>query len=115
MSERGHALVAAGVASDPHLDPHDHVAICICNGSGGDRVHEADVLALANHDGVGKSVDAGMRDMEIGKDPNLRALDHMPRKPMKLPGPADPVSTAVVTPLVRQKSSASMPSEVPPQ
>ena len=37
------------------------------------------------------------------------------RKPGKLPGPAEPVSTAVVTPLVRQNSSASMPSEVPPQ
>ena len=34
---------------------------------------------------------------------------------MKLPGPAEPVSTAVVTPDVRQNSSASMPSEVPPQ
>ena len=37
------------------------------------------------------------------------------RKPAKLPGPALPVSIAVVTPEVRQKSSASMPSEVPPQ
>ena len=37
------------------------------------------------------------------------------RKPAKLPGPALPVSIAVVTPEVRQNSSASMPSEVPPQ
>jgi hypothetical protein len=37
------------------------------------------------------------------------------RKPEKLPGPALPVSTEVVTPLLRAKSSASMPSEVPPQ
>ena len=37
------------------------------------------------------------------------------RKPAKLPGPALPVSTDVVTPEVRQNSSASMPSEVPPQ
>jgi hypothetical protein len=37
------------------------------------------------------------------------------RKPAKLPGPALPVSTAVVTPEVRQNSSASMPIEVPPQ
>jgi hypothetical protein len=37
------------------------------------------------------------------------------RKPAKLPGPALPVSMQVVTPLVRQNSSASMPSEVPPQ
>ena len=37
------------------------------------------------------------------------------RKPAKLPGPALPVSTAVVTPERRQKSSASMPSDVPPQ
>ena len=37
------------------------------------------------------------------------------RKPAKLPGPALPVSTEVVTPDVRQNSSASMPSEVPPQ
>ena len=29
-------------------------------------------------------------------------------KPAKLPGPAEPVSTAVVTPLRRQKSSASI-------
>src|SRR5258707_10685596 len=33
------------------------------------------------------------------------------RKPAKLPGPALPVSTAVVTPEVRQNSSASMPIE----
>ena len=37
------------------------------------------------------------------------------RKPGKLPGPALPVSTQVVTALRRAKSSASMPSEVPPQ
>src|SRR5207253_1312574 len=37
------------------------------------------------------------------------------RKPAKLPGPALPVSIQVVTPLVRQNSLASMPSDVPPQ
>ena len=37
------------------------------------------------------------------------------RNPMKLVGPALPVSTAVVTPLLRQNASASIPSEVPPQ
>ncbi len=37
------------------------------------------------------------------------------RKPGKLPGPEEPVSTQVVTALRRAKSSASMPSEVPPQ
>src|SRR5215470_4480563 len=37
------------------------------------------------------------------------------RNPTKFPGPALPVSMAVVTPERRQKSSASMPSEVPPQ
>ena len=37
------------------------------------------------------------------------------RKPAQLPGPAEPVSTEVVTPESRQNSSASMPSEVPPQ
>ena len=37
------------------------------------------------------------------------------RKPAKLPGPALPVSTAVVTPDSRQKSSASMLMALPPQ
>jgi hypothetical protein len=37
------------------------------------------------------------------------------RKPAKFPGPALPVSMQVVTPLVRQNSSASTPSDVPPQ
>ena len=37
------------------------------------------------------------------------------RNPAKFPGPADPVSTAVVTADWRQYSIASTPSEVPPQ
>ena len=37
------------------------------------------------------------------------------RKPWKLPGPALPASMKVVTPPVRASSSASTPSEVPPQ
>ena len=37
------------------------------------------------------------------------------RKPWKLPAPALPASMKVVTPPVRASSSASTPSEVPPQ
>ena len=37
------------------------------------------------------------------------------RKPMKLPGPELPVSTEVVTPDRRQKSSASMLMALPPE
>jgi hypothetical protein len=37
------------------------------------------------------------------------------RKPAKLPGPALPVSTKVVTALARASAGASTPSEVPPQ
>src|SRR5712691_2838154 len=45
---------------------------------------------------------------------SLRSITCL-RKPKKLPGPALPVSIAVVTPERRQNSSASMPSDVPPQ
>src|SRR5262245_21302256 len=45
---------------------------------------------------------------------SLRSITCL-RKPAKLPGPALPVSIAVVTPEGRQNSSASMPREVPPQ
>ena len=60
--------------------------------------------------------DAGEGDVEVGAGcaPSLRSITCL-RKPGKLPGPALPVSTQVVTPLRRAKSSASMPSEVPPQ
>ena len=37
------------------------------------------------------------------------------RKPWKLPGPALPASMKVVTPPERATSSASTPSDVPPQ
>ena len=75
--EGGYALIPGGIAPDAHLDADDQVAV-----GGGDlrafrRRHQADVLALAHHNGLREAVDAGERDMQIGEDTGIRSLDHM--------------------------------------
>ena len=114
--ERHGARVARGAAADTHLDADDHVAVGVGDLHRADRVHQAQLLALADHDAVGEGVDAGVRDVQVGEDAHLRtARSRACGSRRSCPGPALPVSTAVVTPEVRQNSSASMPSEVPPQ
>ena len=75
--QRGNTLVARGMAPDAHLDADDHVAVGVSHLSGGHRVHQADVLALAHHHGVGEAIDSGVAHMQVGQDPDGGALDHV--------------------------------------
>ena len=42
-----------------------------------DRVHQPQLLALADHHAVGEGVDAGVRDVQVGEDAHLARLDHV--------------------------------------
>ena len=106
---------AGGVQADPHLDADDEVAVGVRDFGRADRIHQPQLLALADHDAVGEAKDAGMRDMQIGEDAHLARLDHMLAEAREIAGAGAAGVDAVVTPEVRQNSSASMPSEVPPQ
>jgi len=61
-----------------------------------------------------KAKNAGVRDMQISEDADLARFDHMLAKPCEIARAGAAGVDAVVTPEVRQNSSASMPSEVPP-
>src|SRR5579862_6564180 len=65
------------MAADPYLDAHDEVAVRFRDLDGIDRIHQPELLAFTDHDAVGEAEDAGMRDMQIGKDAHLAWLDHM--------------------------------------
>ena len=75
--ERHQPRGARGEQTDPDLDADDEVAILVRDARGIDRIHQAQLLAFADHHPVGEAEDAGMRDMQIGQDANLARLDHM--------------------------------------
>ena len=52
-----------------------------------DRVHQAQLLALAHHHAVGEGVDAGVRDVQIGEDAHLARLDHVLAEAGEIAGP----------------------------
>src|SRR5882724_9028462 len=71
----------------PHLDADDEVAVGLRNLNGIDRIHQPDLLTLANHDAMRVAVDAGMRDMEIRKNADLARLDHVLAKACEITRP----------------------------
>src|SRR5713101_2658116 len=62
---------------DPDLDADDEIAILIRHRDGVDRIHQPDLLTLADHDPMREAVDAGVRDMKIGENTDLARLDHV--------------------------------------
>ncbi len=103
------------MGADAHLDADDDVAIGIGDSNGVDGIHHPHLFALAHHHPLAEAVDAGVGDVEIGQDPHLARLDHMLAEAGEIARPGAARITAVVTPESLQNSSASMPSEVPPQ
>ncbi|MGY4354189.1 hypothetical protein ACVW0J_000682 [Bradyrhizobium sp. i1.7.7] len=75
--ERHDPRRARGVQPHAHLDADDEVAVGIGHLGRLDRVHQPQLLALADHDPVREAEDAGMRDVQIGEDADLARLDHM--------------------------------------
>ena len=63
--------------ADPHLDADDEVAVGLRHRDGVDRVHQPQLLALADHDPMREAEDAGVRDVQIGQDAHLARLDHV--------------------------------------
>src|SRR5215475_3476761 len=63
--------------SHAYLDADDEIAVALRDLHRVDRVHQPDLLALADHDALRKAVDAGVRDVQIGEDADLARLDHM--------------------------------------
>lgn len=60
-----------------HLDADDEIAIGIGDLGRIDRIHQPQLLALADHDPVRETEYAGMRDVEISENADLARLDHM--------------------------------------
>lgn len=60
-----------------HLDADDEIAVGVGHLGRLDRIHQPQLLALADHDPVREAENAGMRDMQISEDTNLARLDHM--------------------------------------
>src|SRR5437762_6371370 len=113
--ERRNAGRAAGVASDPHLDADDQVAVRVDDAYALTGIDEPQIGGLSDHDARTECKDAGKRDIEERQDAQRRGLDDMPPVAMKIARPDLPASTKVVVPLLRATSPASTPSEVPPQ
>ena len=63
--------------ADPHLDADDEVAVGLGHLDRVDRIHQPELLALADHDPLREAEDAGMRDVQIGEDADLARLDHV--------------------------------------
>ncbi len=75
--ERHDPRGARGVEAYSHLDADDEVAVLLRHLDGVDRIHQPELLALADHDPMRKAEDAGMRNMQIGEDADLARLDHV--------------------------------------
>src|SRR6202043_1083507 len=75
--ERHDPRGARGVAPYSYLDADDDVAVELRHADGVDRIHQPDLLTLADHDPMREAEDAGVRDMQIGENPDLARLDHV--------------------------------------
>ena len=85
--ERRDAGGAARVLADPHLDADDHVAVGVRHLHRLGRRHQAELLALAHHHGLGERVDAGERDVQVGEDAHRAGLDHVLAEAGEIAGP----------------------------
>ena len=106
---------ARGAAADPHLDADDHVAVGVGDLDRVDRGHQPQILALADHDALGEGVDAGKRDVQVGEDAHLARLDHVLAEAREIAGAGAAGIDRRGDAGGAAESSASMPSEVPPQ
>src|SRR5712675_3013797 len=61
----------------PHLDADDEVAVGLGHGDGVDRIHQPELLTLADHDPMREAENAGVRHMQVGENADLARLDHM--------------------------------------
>ncbi len=59
----------------PYLDADDEGAGGLRHPDRVDRVHQPHLFALADHDPMRETVDAGMGDVQIGQNANLARLD----------------------------------------
>ena len=75
--ERHDSRGARGVLAYPHLDADDEVAIILRHLDRVDRIHQPELLALADHDPMREAEDAGMRDVQISENAHLTRLDHV--------------------------------------
>ena len=85
--ERHGPRTAGRAGADAHLDADDDIAIGIGDLDRIERCHQAEFLALAHHDPWREGEDAGERDMQIGEDAHLAALDHVFAESRKVAGP----------------------------
>ena len=105
----------AGVLADPHLDADDDVAVGVGDLDRLARRHQPEIAAFADHDPPRKGEDAGEGDVQIGEDARLAPLDHMLAEAEEIAGPGAAGVDHGRDAARPAKSSASTPSEVPPQ
>src|SRR5205814_1428494 len=85
--ERRNAGRAAGVASDPHLDANDQVAVRVDDAYALTGIDEPQIGGLSDHDARTECKDAGKRDIEERQDAQRREFDDMPPEAMKIARP----------------------------
>src|SRR5437763_11237005 len=85
--ERRNAGRAAGVASDPHLDADDQVAVRVDEAYALTGIDEPQIGGLSDHDARTECKDAGKRDIEERQDAERRGFDDMPPEAMKIARP----------------------------
>ena len=70
----------------PNFYADDHIPVGVGNFHRFARRHQFHVLALADHDRLRETEDAGERNMQIGEDAGFGALDHVLAKPGEVAG-----------------------------
>jgi hypothetical protein len=73
--ERHDPRGARGVEPYLHLDADDEVAVLLGHIYGVDRIHQAHLFALADHDPMRETEDAGVGHVQIGQNADLARLD----------------------------------------
>ena len=82
--QRSGALVARRMPTDADLYADDDVAVFGRDGGGFFRRHQANILALPDHDRLGKPEDAGKRDVQVGEDARFAAFDDVAAEARKI-------------------------------
>jgi len=85
--ERRDPAVAAGAASDAHLDADNEVAIGLGDAATFAQVEQPDIGTFAEHDGGGESVDPCEGNVEIGEDADRRLLDDVVAETVEIARP----------------------------
>ena len=85
--QRRHAPAFARGHAHPHLDADDEVGVPLRDIEADLGMEKAEVAALADHYFVAEGEDAGERDVEVGMDARLDALDDVGAKAVEVAGP----------------------------